>query len=188
MIENIINFKDEVKVEFLNTLKQRFKKNMDRHITLNWEDVYLRLKNNDQKLFSLYQMEATGGEPDVFTIDEESEQYTFIDACTESPSGRRSLCYDIEALQLRKKNKPENDVISMCEQMGVSLLTEVEYRVLLSFGEFDTKTSSWIKTPKEIRKLNGALFCDYRYQNVFVYHNGADSYYASRGFRASLKV
>ena len=188
MISNVEDFKKKDKEIFLELLKQRFNNNMQRHLSVQWKDVYFKLINDDNKLFSLYLMEATGGEPDVFSIDEESKQYTFIDSCTESPIGRRSLCYDIEALQSRKKNRPENDVISLCESMGVKLLSKTQYHKLLTFGDFDNKTSSWIKTPVEIRTLGGALFCDFRYNKVFVYHNGADSYYSSRGFRASIMI
>lgn len=188
MVSSVNEFKQKVKEDFLKVLEKRFVDNMSRHSTLKWQDVYTRLLSNDSKLFSLYQMETTGGEPDVFVYDKESDHYIFIDSSKESPSGRRSLCYDRAALFSRKLNKPKNDVISLCKEMGVLLLDEKNYRILQTFGEFDNKTSSWIETPVEIRKLNGAFFCDYRYGTVFLYHNGVESYYASRGFRAMLQI
>lgn len=176
------------KRDLLNILKDRFEKNMDRHEGLSWSDVEARLVNNEKKLKSLWEMERTGGEPDVVGVDEKTGEYLFFDCSAESPSGRRSLCYDHEALESRKANKPTNNAISMADDMGISILNEEEYRALQKLGSFDTKTSSWIKTPVEIRKLGGAIFADRRYNNVFVYHNGAESYYAARGFRGLLRV
>ncbi|MEO7266178.1 MAG: DUF4256 domain-containing protein [Ferruginibacter sp.] len=172
----------------LNILKARFEKNMNRHKTVVWADVQAKLEANTEKFWSLNEMESTGGEPDVVSYEKKSGQYFFYDCSTESPKGRRSICYDHEALKARKENKPENSAIEMATDMGIDLLTEAQYRELQKLGNFDTKTSSWIKTPAEIRKLGGAIFCDRRYNTVFVYHNGAESYYAARGFRGSLKV
>ncbi|MFC7370893.1 DUF4256 domain-containing protein [Fictibacillus iocasae] len=172
----------------LNTLKNRFEKNRHRHEGMEWENVQEKLENDAEKLWSLHLMETTEGEPDVVGRDEKTGEYLFYDCSAESPKGRRSLCYDQAALESRKKHKPENSAMKMAAEMGIELLSEVEYRELQSLGKFDLKTSSWIKTPENIRKLGGALFCDCRYDTVFVYHNGADSYYAARGFRGSLRV
>ncbi|WP_462253436.1 DUF4256 domain-containing protein [Ferruginibacter sp.] len=176
----------------LNTLKTRFEKNINRHKGIDWAKVQAKLEVNNEKLWSLNAMEESGGEPDVVDYDKKTGEYIFYDCAAESPKGRRSICYDHEALEKRKENKPENSAVEMAAEMGIELLTEEQYRYLQSLqksGEnFDTKTSSWIKTPAAIRKLGGALFCDYRYGNVFLYHNGAESYYAARGFRGLLKV
>lgn len=174
-------------------LKKRFEKNMNRHIGLEWNKVQAKLEANPQKLWSLNEMERTGGEPDVVVLntigdDAKTGEYIFYDCVAESPKGRRSLCYDREALDSRKEFKPENNAMDMAADMGIELLTEEQYRGLQQFGNFDTKTSSWIKTPSEIRKLGGAIFADFRYANVFIYHNGASSYYAVRGFRGLLRV
>lgn len=174
--------------ELINILKIRFEKNMTRHKGLDWIKVQAKLEANPSKLWSLNEMEITGGEPDVVGFDKKSGEYIFYDCSAESPKGRRSVCYDHEALEKRKEHKPENSAIEMAKDMGIELLTEEQYRELQQFGEFDLKTSSWIVTPAAIRKLNGALFCDRRYNTVFVYHNGAESYYAARGFRGSLRV
>ncbi|AOV07738.1 DUF4256 domain-containing protein [Sporosarcina ureilytica] len=174
--------------ELLTTLKLRFEKNMDRHEGLNWEQIQEKLEANPEKLWSLNEMERTEGEPDVIGRDEETGEYIFYDCSKESPKGRRSVCYDREALESRKKHKPENNVMDMAADMGIELLTEEQYRHLQSLGNFDMKSSSWVITPEKIRNLGGAIFCDYRYDTVFVYHNGADSYYAARGFRGSLRV
>jgi hypothetical protein len=178
----------EQQAELLETLKMRFEKNMNRHEGLEWAEVQAKLENKTEKLWSLNEMEATGGEPDVVGLDQETGEYIFYDCAAESPKGRRSVCYDREALEARKKHKPENSVIDMATAMGIELLTEEQYRELQELGNFDLKTSSWVQTPENIRKLGGALFCDRRYDTVFVYHNGADSYYGARGFRGSLKV
>lgn len=172
----------------LRTLKARFEKNMHRHHGLDWADVQTRLEARPEKLWSLHEMERTGGEPDVVGFDRETGEYIFYDCAPESPKGRRSLCYDPAALESRKQHKPEGSAVGMAEAMGIELLTEEEYRELQKLGAFDTKTSSWVKTPPEIRKLGGAIFCDRRYNTVWTYHNGAESYYASRGFRGSLRV
>jgi hypothetical protein len=174
--------------ELLRVIKVRFEKNMDRHKGVEWSKVQAKLEANAEKLWSLNEMERTGGEPDVVGHDKKTGEYIFYDCSAESPKGRRSLCYDREALELRKENKPENNAIDMAAAMGIELLTEEQYRELQKLGNFDLKTSSWVKTPAEIRKLGGAIFCDRRYDNVFMYHNGADSYYAARGFRGSLRV
>ena len=178
----------EQREELLSALKTRFEKNMNRHRGLAWADVQAKLNAHPEKLRSLAEMERTGGEPDVVGFDEKTGEYVFMDCSTESPPGRRSVCYDREALESRKEHKPENNVVDMAADMGIELMTEEEYRMLQKLGEFDMKTSSWIKTPPQIRKLSGALFCDRRYDTVFVYHNGAQSYYAARGFRGSLRV
>jgi len=172
----------------LNTLKARFEINMNRHKGLEWAKVQARLENSLEKLWSLDEMESTGGEPDVVGHDKKTDEYIFYDCSAESPKGRRSICYDHEALESRKEHKPENSAIEMAADMGIELLTEEQYRQLQQLGNFDTKTSSWVKTPSEIRKLGGAVFCDRRYNHVFMYHNGAESYYAARGFRGLLKV
>ena len=174
--------------ELIRTLKARFEKNMNLHQDVEWANVYSRLEANGEKLWSLNEMEKTGGEPDVVGYDEKTDEYIFQDCSAESPKGRRSLCYDREALDSRKEHKPENNAIEMATAMGIELLSEEQYRELQKLGNFDTKTSSWVKTPPEIRKLGGALFCDRRYNQVFVYHNGADSYYAVRGFRGSIRI
>jgi hypothetical protein len=172
----------------LKTLKTRFEKNMNRHPGLEWARVQTRLEADPEKLRSLEAMEETGGEPDVVGHDEGTGEYTFYDCAAESPKGRRSLCYDREALQARKEHPPQGSALDMAADMGIALLTEAEYRELQKLGEFDAKTSSWVQTPPAIRRLGGALFCDRRYDTVFVYHNGAQSYYAARGFRGSLRV
>lgn len=172
----------------LQTLQLRFEKNMHRHQTLTWEAVKTKLLSGTSALNSLFQMENTGGEPDIVRYDSTSEEYIFMDCAKESPAGRRSLCYDREALNARKEHKPANTVIDMAHAMGIELLTEQDYRLLQSLETVDTKTSSWIVTPTNIRKLGGALFCDRRYDTVFVYHNGAESYYAARGFRGKLRM
>ena len=176
--------------ELLSTLKARFEKNMNRHKGVEWAKVQakLELPTGRQKLWSLSEMEITGGEPDIVDHDKVTGDYIFYDCSAESPKGRRSVCYDDEALESRKEHKPENSAVGMAGEMGIELLTEEEYRELQKLGKFDMKTSSWVKTPSEIRKLGGAVFCDRRYETVFLYHNGADSYYAARGFRGSLKV
>lgn len=174
--------------ELLRILKARFEKNMNRHRDLEWVKVQARLEMNAGKMWSLNEMEETGGEPDVVGMDPGTGEYLFYDCSAESPKGRRSLCYDREALESRKEYKPANSVIDAAIEMGIELLSEEEYRKLQQLGNFDLKTSSWVKTPPEIRKLGGAVFCDRRYNHVFMYHNGADSYYAARGFRGSLKV
>jgi hypothetical protein len=178
----------EQREELLNTLKDRFKKYMNRHKGLDWDTVQAKLEANPEKLWSLNEMERTGGEPDLVGHDKTTGEYIFFDCSAESPKDRRSLCYDREALESRKEYKPENNVIDMAAAMGIELLTEEQYRELQELGNFDTKTSSWVKTPTEIRKHGGAIFCDRRYDTVFVYHNGAESYYAARGFRGSLRV
>ncbi|WP_342506438.1 DUF4256 domain-containing protein [Sporosarcina sp. FSL K6-2383] len=178
----------EQREELLKKLKLRFEANMNRHQGLEWAEVQTKLEANAEKLWSVYEMEQTGGEPDVVRYDKELDEYTFYDCSAESPKGRRSICYDLEALEARKKHKPENNAMSMATDMGIALLTEEQYRELQELGNFDLKTSSWVQTPANIRKLGGALFCDCRYDTVFTYHNGADSYYGARGFRGSLKV
>ena len=178
----------EQRKELLRALKARFEKNMHRHQGLEWAKVQARLEANAEKLWSLNEMESTGGEPDVVGHDKGTDEYTFYDCSPESPKGRRSLCYDREALDSRKENKPKGNAIDMAAAMGVDLLTEEQYRELQTVGNFDAKTSSWVKTPSAIRKLGGALFCDRRFNTVFVYHNGAESYYAARAFRGSLRV
>src|SRR5579872_1171622 len=174
--------------ELLGTLKARFEKNMNRHKGLEWANVQARLEAHAEKLRSLNEMERTGGEPDVVGHDKKTGEYIFYDCSAESPKGRRSICYDREALEARKEHKPKNNAMNMAAAMGIELLTEEQYRELQKVGDFDTKTSSWVKTPSDIRKLGGSLFCDRRYDAVFVYHNGARSYYAARGFRRSLRV
>jgi uncharacterized protein DUF4256 len=174
--------------ELLRALKVRFERSMNRHRGLEWAKVQARLEGNAEKLWSLNEMERTGGEPDVVGHDKKTGEYIFYDCSAESPKGRRSLCYDREALESRKENKPKDNALDMSAAMGVELLAEEQYRELQKLGNFDTKTSSWVKTPSDIRKLGGALFCDRRYDTVFVYHNGAESYYAARAFRGSLRV
>ena len=172
----------------LHSLKARFEQNKNRHPNIAWEMVEAKLKANPEKLWSLQQMENSDGEPDVIAFEEKTSEYLFVDCAAESPKGRRSLCYDREGLESRKEHKPKNNALDLAAEMGIELLDEVQYRALQALGTFDSKTSSWIKTPDEIRKLGGALFADFRYGQVFVYHNGAQSYYAGRGFRGILKV
>ncbi|MBG0770371.1 MAG: DUF4256 domain-containing protein [Anaerolineaceae bacterium] len=174
--------------ELIQTLKTRFESNMTRHAGLAWAAVQARLEAHPGKLGVLYEMERTGGEPDVVGLDAKTGEAIFFDCAPESPEGRRALCYDEAALEARKKNKPEGSAVGMADEMGVTLLTEAEFRSLQQLGEFDLKTSSWVLTPAKVRDLGGALFCDRRFDTVFVYHNGADSYYSARGFRASLRV
>jgi hypothetical protein len=174
--------------ELLGILKTRFEKNIERHKALEWAGILAKLNANSEKLWSLNQMEITGGEPDVVGFDKKTGEYIFYDCSAESPKGRRSVCYDHEALEKRKENKPENSAVQMATDMGIKLLTEEQYRNLQQLGNFDIKTSSWIITPADVRKLGGALFCDRRYDKVFLYHNGADSYYEARGFRGSVRV
>jgi len=175
--------KDLVKV-----LKARFEKNMSRHKELEWANVSVKLETNSEKLWSLHEMETTGGEPDVVGLDEKTGETIFFDCSVETPNGRRNTCYDRQALESRKENKPKESASGMADAMGIEILTEDQYRLLQKLGKFDLKTSSWLKTPAEIRKLGGAIFADRRYDHVFVYHNGAESYYSSRGFRGSLRV
>lgn len=178
----------EQQEKLLEILKTRFEKNMNRHNGLEWAKVQAKLEMNTEKLWSLYEMERTDGEPDVVGFDKETGEFIFYDCSPESPKDRRSVCYDRKALESRKNHKPQNNAIDMARNMGIEILSEEQYRELQKLGHFDTKTSSWVKTPENIRKLGGAIFCDRRYDTVFVYHNGADSYYASRGFRGSLRV
>jgi len=190
MDKNKKQLSTEQNEELLKTLKTRFEKNMNRHKGLEWDNIHAKLDRDvsGEKLWSLSEMEITGGEPDVVGQDNKTNEYIFYDCSAESPKGRRSLCYDREALDSRKENKPVNSAIEMATTMGIELLTEEQYRELQKLENFDLKTSSWVKTPVEIRKLGGALYCDRRYDHVFVYHNGADSYYAARAFRGSLRV
>lgn len=174
--------------ELLRIMKARFEKNMNRHTGLEWNKVQAKLDEDTKKLWSLNEMERTGGEPDVVGYDKKTGEFIFYDCSAESPKGRRSLCYDRKALESRKENKPRNNAVDMAAAMGIELLTEEQYRELQKLGDFDMKTSNWIITPSEIRKLGGAIFADFRYGNVFIYHNGAESYYAARGFRGSLRV
>mgnify|MGYP001047226627 CR=1 FL=1 len=174
--------------ELLEILKVRFEKNMHRHKDLDWNEVLEKLEDNYEKLWSLNEMERTGGEPDVINYDKQNDEFIFYDCSAESPAGRRGVCYDRKALESRKKHKPENTAIDMATDMGISLLTEEQYRALQKLENVDKKTSSWVQTPSDIRELGGALFCDYRFGHVFVYHNGAESYYTARGFRGSLRV
>jgi hypothetical protein len=178
----------EQREDLFKTLKNRFEKNMNRHKGLEWAKIKIKLESDLEQLWSLSEMEKTGGEPDVVGYDKKTDEYIFYDCSVESPKGRRSLCYDSDALESRKEFKPQNNAVEMADEMGIELLTEEQYRELQYLGDFDTKTSSWVKTPPEIRKLGGAIFCDRRYNHVFVYHNGAESYYAARGFRGSLRV
>lgn len=178
----------EQREDLLKVLKTRFEKNMNRHKGLEWAKILAKLEADPEKLWILDDMEVTGGEPDVIGYDKKTGEYIFYDCSAESPKDRRSLCYDRKALESRKENKPKNNAIDMATEMGIEILTEEQYRQLQKLGEFDTKTSSWVKTPDDIRELGGAVFCDRRYNTVFLYHNGAESYYAARGFRGSLKV
>jgi Protein of unknown function (DUF4256) len=178
----------ELREGLLRLLKARFEKNMNRHTGLEWTKIQAKLEANPEKLWSLDEMEISGGEPDVVGHDKKTGEYIFYDCSEESPKGRRSLCYDGEALASRKEHKPKDSAIDMAVDMGIELLTEEQYRELQQLGKFDTKTSSWVKTPDEIRELGGAVFCDRRYDHIFLYHNGAESYYAARGFRGSLRV
>jgi Protein of unknown function (DUF4256) len=187
-MKTIKHLPPEEQSTLFETLKNRFEKNSNRHPDLEWEKIQAKLEVNPEKLWSLNEMEKTEGEPDVVGYDETTDEYFFYDCAAESPKGRRSICYDQEALDARKENKPKNSAIQMATKMGVEILAEEEYRHLQQLGNFDTKTSSWIKTPENIRKLGGAIFADFRYGTIFVYHNGAESYYAARGFRASLRV
>lgn len=174
--------------EILEVLEARFEKNIQRHKAIEWTKVQAKLEANPEKLWSLDEMERTEGEPDVIGYDKKTDEYIFFDCSPESPKGRRSLCYDHEALEKRKENKPADSAINKAQEMGIEILNEMQYKELQKLGNFDAKTSSWIETPSDIRKLGGAVFCDFRYNTVFVYHNGADSYYAARGFRGSLRV
>jgi Protein of unknown function (DUF4256) len=178
----------EQRQELLRALKARFEKNMNRHQGLEWANAQAKLEANPEKLWSLHEMERTGGEPDVVTHDKKTGEYIFFDCSPETPKGRRSFCYDREALDSRKENKPKGNAVEMAADMGIELLTEEQYRELQKLGNFDSKTSSWVKTPSAIRKLGGALFCDRRFDTVFLYHNGAESYYAGRAFRGSLRI
>lgn len=178
----------EVQTELLATLKQRFEKNMNRHKDVIWDNVQTRLESSPEKLWPLHEMERTGGEPDVVDFDKKTNEYIFFDCAAESPKERRSLCYDREAWESRKENKPATNAVDVARAMGTEILTEEQYRELQTLGTFDRKTSSWVRTPPEIRKLGGAIFCDRRYDHVFTYHNGAESYYAARGFRCSVRV
>ncbi len=180
--------KTELREEFLKALEARFAKNMSRHEGLNWSDVRAKLEADPAKIHSLYEMEQTGGEPDVVGYDSKTGEFVFFDCSAESPAGRRSLCYDREALDSRKEHKPENSALDLAAEIGIEILNEEDYRDLQKLGKFDLKTSSWVATPEPIRKLGGAVFCDRRYDTVFYYHNGASSYYAARGFRGKLRV
>lgn len=187
-MENKKELSPEQHAALLNTLKARFEKNMNRHNGLEWANVQAKLEASAEKLWSLQEMDSTDGEPDVVGYDMETGEYIFYDCSPESPKGRRSVCYDGEALASRKENKPHNSAVEMAAAMGIELLSEAQYRALQELGNFDTKTSSWIKTPAEIRQLGGAIFADFRYGKIFVYHNGAESYYAGRAFRGALRV
>ncbi|MEK3889450.1 DUF4256 domain-containing protein [Bacillus sp. FSL K6-3431] len=187
-VSNKKELSQEERNELFSVLEIRFEKNMNRHKGLEWAKVQAKLDANAEKLWSLNEMEITGGEPDVVGHDKKKDEYIFYDCSAESPKGRRSVCYDREALESRKKHKPENNAIDMATAMGIELLTEEQYRALQKLENFDKKTSSWVQTPSDIRELGGALFCDFRFGHVFVYHNGADSYYGARGFRGSIRV
>ncbi len=182
------NLSSEEISALLDILKVRFEKNINRHSGLEWSKVETKLETNVEKMWSLNEMEQTGGEPDVVGFDDKTGEFIFFDCSAETPKERRSICYDHEALEKRKEHKPKNSAVNMAKEMGIEVLTETQYRDLQKLGKFDTKSSSWIVTPEKIRKLGGAIFCDFRYDTVFVYHNGADSYYAVRGFRGSLRV
>ncbi len=186
--QNQKELSQQQKGKLLSALKDRFEENMSRHKGLVWEKIEKKLESHPEKLWSLHEMEASGGEPDVVGYDKKKNEYVFFDCAEESPKGRRSLCYDRAAWQSRKEHKPKDNALDVATGMGIEILTEEQYRELQTLGEFDTKTSSWVKTPSDIRKLGGAIFCDRRYDMVFTYHNGAESYYAARGFRGSLKV
>lgn len=188
MSSNKKKLSQEQQDELLKVLKDRFEKNMQRHKGLEWDKVQVKLEANPDKIWSLDEMELTEGEPDVVGYDKNTDEYIFYDCSAESPKGRRSICYDQQALDSRKEHKPKNSAMNMAAEMGIELLSEEEYRALQQLGNFDAKTSSWIKTPSDIRALGGAIFADFRFGNVFVYHNGAESYYAARGFRGSLRV
>jgi Protein of unknown function (DUF4256) len=188
MKTNKMELSQKLGEELLHTLKVRFEKNMNRHKGLEWAKVQSKLKANSEKLWSLNEMEKSGGEPDVVDLDKKTAEYIFYDCSPESPKGRRSLCYDRDALESRKEFKPKDSAIDVAAAIGIELLTEQQYRELQKLGNFDLKSSSWVKTPADIRKLGGAVFCDRRYDTVFLYHNGAESYYAARGFRGCLKV
>nr|WP_234448083.1 DUF4256 domain-containing protein [Virgibacillus salexigens] len=188
MVTNKQELSMEQREALLHALRDRFEKNMHRHKGLEWDNVQAKLANNTEKLWSLNEMERTGGEPDVVIYDKKKNEFIFYDCSKESPKGRRSVCYDREALESRKKHKPENNAFDMATDMGIEILTEEQYRALQQLEDFDLKTSSWVQTPSDIRELGGALFCDYRFGHVFVYHNGASSYYGARGFRGSLSV
>lgn len=187
-IENKKELSPAERKELFKLLKARFDKNTHRHITLEWAEVQAKLEANSEKLWSVQEMERTGGEPDVAGYDKKTGEYIFYDCSAESPKGRRSICYDREAQESRKENKPANNAVDIAADMGIELLSEEQYRQLQALGAFDTKSSSWVQTPTEIRKLGGALFCDRRYDQVFLYHNGAESYYAARAFRGLLRV
>lgn len=188
MSVNKVKLSPEQQEQILSILEARFENNMQRHKGIEWAKIQVRLKANPDKLWTLDEMERTEGEPDVIGYDAKTDEYIFVDCSIESPKGRRSFCYDHEALEKRKENKPADSALNRAAAMGIDILTEEQYRQLQSLGKFDSKTSSWIQTPSDIRKLGGALFCDFRYNTVFVYHNGAESYYAARGFRGSLRV
>lgn len=187
-MKNKPRLSSEQQEELIKILKTRFEKNPKRHENIQWEDVQKKLESNPEKLWSLNEMERTDGEPDVVGYDKKTDEYHFADCSAESPKGRRSLCYDRDALKSRKEHKPVNSAIDLANEIGIEILNEEQYRELQTLGNFDLKTSSWVKTPDDIRKLGGAIFCDRRYNNVFLYHNGAESYYAARGFRGVLKV
>ena len=188
MSVNKVKLSPEQQEQILSILEARFENNMQRHKDIEWAKIQVRLKANPDKLWTLDEMERTEGEPDVIGYDAKTDEYIFVDCSIESPKGRRSFCYDHEALEKRKENKPADSALNRAAAMGIDILTEEQYKQLQSLGKFDSKTSSWIQTPSDIRKLGGALFCDFRYNTVFVYHNGAESYYAARGFRGSLRV
>jgi hypothetical protein len=188
MKNNKTKLSAEQQADLLKVLKSRFEKNMNRHKGLEWTKLQAKLETNKDKLWSLHQMEESGGEPDVVGYDKKTGEYIFYDCSTESPKERRSLCYDRKAWEERKEHKPDDNAMDVAAEMGIDILSEDEYRELQKLGKFDTKTSSWVKTPSDIRKLGGAVFCDRRYDTVFLYHNGAESYYAARGFRGSLRV
>lgn len=187
-IPNQGDLTEDQQKDLIKTLKERFEQHMNRHQHVEWETIQARIEADKKKTWSLFEMERTGGEPDIVHYDTETDEYIFYDCSAESPAGRRSVCYDLEGLLARKKHQPENNAIDMATDIGIKMLTEEEYRFLQELGTFDVKTSSWVHTPSYIRKLGGALFCDRRYEHVFLYHNGASSYYGARGFRGSLRV